>query len=643
MTATRRQFLKSAGLSAGAVFVAGCTGPVGSKPSGGKDRPNILWITCEDISPWLGCYGDDFADSPNIDALAARGVRYLNAYATAPVCAPARSCLITGVYATSLGTQHLRSDVKLPGNIRCFTEYLRSVGYYCTNNYKKDYNFKDVNAWDESSKTAHWRNRKGDQPFFSVFNFTTTHQGQINGSDQQFHARYGHKLKPHQRHDPAKVKLPPYYPDSPVIRKIFARYYDLITLMDRQVGDILRQLEEDGLAEDTIVFFYSDHGTGIPRHKRVLYDTGLAVPLIIYFPRKYKHLAPARPGKTTDRLVSFVDFAPTILSIVELPVPNYMQGSAFLGPHAGKPRRYIYGASSRVDEACEMSRCVRDNRYKYIRNYLPHLPLIQPSAYPDRAEIMQELRRLAAKGGLTREQQALWNPKPAEELYDTRADPLELNNLIGSPRHRKALERLRGALKQWMIDIKDTGLLSEAEMHIRAKGSTPYEVARQPDRFPVRRILSAAELVGSGKADIDTLQESLKDPDAGVRYWAVIAVKQLDQSAALVQAIRPLLKDPAPNVRFAAAGLLAGWTGSKDALGILVEGLDDAHGPGALYAARQLELLGGKAAGVLDKIEKARKANVSSRRHKDYRMFIDWALTGLLRSCGARADYLMKF
>ncbi len=639
----RRDFLKNAGLSAGAMLVAGCAAGVASKAGGKINRPNILWITCEDISPWLGCYGDDFADSGNIDALAARGVRYLNAYATAPVCAPARSCLITGVYATSLGTQHLRSSVKLPAHIKCFTQYLRKAGYYCTNNYKKDYNFKDVNAWDESSKTAHWRKRKADQPFFSVFNFTTTHQGQINGADEQFHAKYGHKLTPRRRHDPAKVNLPPYYPDSPMIRKIFARYYDLIALMDRQVADILKQLETDRLAENTIVFFYSDHGTGIPRHKRVLYDTGLQVPMIIHFPKKYEHLAPVRAGETTDRLVSFADFAPTILSILGLPIPDYMQGSAFLGPQAARPRKYIYGASSRVDEAYEMSRCVRDKRYKYIRNYLPHLPLIQPSAYPDKAEIMQELRRLAAKGGLTKDQQALWAPKPAEELYDTHTDPLELNNLIDSPKHRKILTRLRGALRQWMIDIKDIGLLSEAEMLLRATEATPYEIARQPGKFPIRRILSAAELVASDQTDMDTLQRSLKDTDAGVRYWAVIAATQLDQSPSLVRAIQALLKDPYPNVRFAAAGLLAEWTGSSDALSVLVEGLDDPHGPSALYAARELELLEKKAAGVCEKIKKARQANASSKRHKDYKMFIDWALTGLLRSCGVEADHLMKF
>jgi hypothetical protein len=290
-----------------------------------------------------------------------------------------------------------------------------------------------------------------------------------------------------------------------------------------------------------------------------------------------------------------------------------------------------------------MSRCVRNERYKYIRNYLPHLPLIQPSAYPDKAEIMKELRRLVAKGGLTKDQQAMWDPKPAEELYDTHTDPLELNNLIDSPKHRKSLTRLRVALRQWMIDIKDIGLLSEAEMLLRAADSTPYEVARQPGKFPIERILSAAERVTGDPAEIVELSELLEDTDAGVRYWGVLALTQLTRQSAVIEALEPLLADSSPNVRFAAAELLAEWTGSSDALSVLVEGLDDPHGTTALYAARELELLEKKAAVVGEKIKKARQANASSKRHKDYKMFIDWALTGSLRSCGVKADYLMKF
>ena len=251
---TRRDFLKAAGLCASSVAFSGCgdtSRPMAYKaPRAPIGRPNILWITCEDVSsPYLGCYGDKNAITPNLDKFAGEGVLYTKAFATAPVCAPSRSCLITGVYATSTGTQHLRSDVKLPSEIRCFPEYLREAGYYCTNNYKKDYNFKDVGVWDESSNTAHWRKRQAGQPFFSVFNFTSTHQGQINGSDQEFFEKYTSKLELKERHDGKKIPLPPYYPDTPFVRKIWSRYYNLITYMDKQVGDLLNQLQVDGLAD----------------------------------------------------------------------------------------------------------------------------------------------------------------------------------------------------------------------------------------------------------------------------------------------------------------------------------------------------------------------------------------------------------
>jgi len=331
---TRRDFLKAAGLCASTFVVSGCAS--GLRKSTGKpscDRPNILWITCEDVSPqYLGCYGDDYATTPNLDKFAGQAVRYTKAFGTAPVCAPARSCLVTGVYATSTGTQHLRSDVKLPRKIKCFGKLLREAGYYCSNNYKKDYNFKDVGVWDESSQTAHWRNRKAGQPFFSVFNFTSTHQGQINGSDELFFETYRSKLKGEELHDPDKITLPPYYPDTPFVRKIWARYYDLITFMDKQAAGLLAELEADGLAENTIVFFFSDHGMGLPRFKRTLYDSGLHVPLMVHFPKKYEHLSSLKSGVATERLVSFVDFAPTVLNLLDLPIPDYMQGTPFLGP-----------------------------------------------------------------------------------------------------------------------------------------------------------------------------------------------------------------------------------------------------------------------------------------------------------------------
>jgi len=636
---TRREFLAGGGLFAGSLLLNGCLGSA-KRQAAVTDRPNVLWITCEDIGPCLGCYGDALADTPNLDRLAAGGVRYTNAYVTAPVCAPVRSCIITGVYATSLGTQHLRSDVALPPGMRCFTEYLREAGYYCTNNAKKDYNFADVDAWDESSGQAHWRKRPANRPFFSVFNIVNTHQAQINGSDAEWHEKYGRHLTDAERHDPARMIVPPYYPDSPMVRKILARYYDLITLMDRRVGKILAELEADGLADDTIVFFYSDHGFGMPRYKRVLYDTGLRVPFIVHSPKKYAHLT-GRAGTTRDRLISTVDLAPMMLGLAGLKPPEYMQGTAFLGPAEGKPRQYVFGASSRVDEAYEMARCVRDRRYKYIRNYLPHLPLIQHSAYCDQAEIMQELRRLAAEGNLTPAQAALWTNRPAEELYDTQTDPLELNNLTDSPKHIKIKAQLTAELRTWMLEIKDAGLLSEAAMHARSADWTPYEMTRRPD-FPIGRILAAADTVGT-HCDQGKLLELFRDSDAAVRFWGVIAATNCPQAAGLTDDLKPLLDDADANVRFAAAGLLVQWTDSAEALALLLKGLDHHDGPTALFAAREIELAGKKAAPVIARIKAARQANFTSKRHKDYKMFIDWALTAALRACGMETDYLMKF
>ncbi len=639
---TRRSFLKAMGLCAFPMYIgiSGCASTARRPVSrASDDKPNILWITCEDISPYLGCYGDSYAITPNIDKFAKEGVLYTKAFATAPVCAPARSCLVTGVYATSTGTQHLRSDVKLPNKIKCFPEYLRSAGYYCSNNYKEDYNFIDLNIWDESSHTAHWRKRKSGQPFFSVFNFMSTHQGQINGSDEEFFDKYTSNLEPEERHDDKQIPLPPYYPDTPFVRKIWARYYNLITYMDKQVGDLLSQLEADGLADNTIVFFFSDHGMGIPRFKRTLYDSGLHVPLIIRFGHQYRNFSPLKAGKRTDRLVSFVDFAPTVLSLVGLRIPGYMQGRAFLGAVAGPPREYVFGAASRVDEAYEMSRSVRDKRYKYIRNYMPHLPYIQPSEYPDRAEILQELRRAVAEENLSSVQKLHWAPtKPIEELYDTSADPHEINNLADSASLRRILGRLRKVHLQWMVETRDTGLLSEAEMHIRAEGSTPYEMARQISKYPQRRILAAADLVGRGPNHIPKLIRSLSDSDSAVRYWSAVALSVLGSEASpATEALTERLVDSSPNVRFAAAGALCNLGLCEDALPVLAEGLEDWREETVLYAAREIQSIGDKARPIIQQIRETQgryKNPDGTYKNNNHAMFIDWALKYALENCG---------
>ena len=644
-TITRRDFLKAMGLCATGVTFSGCA-RMERQPSvaPAEGPPNILWITCEDVSAaYLGCYGDPQAITPNLDKLAGESVLYTKAFATAPVCAPSRSCLITGVYATSLGTQHLRSEVKLPEKIRCFPEYLREAGYYCSNNYKKDYNFTDVNVWDESSPEAHWRKRRPGQPFFSVFNFTSTHQGQINGSDEEFFDKYSSKLDPEERHDPVDVSLPPFYPDTPMVRKIWARYYDLMTFMDKQVGDLLDELQADGLADSTVVFFFSDHGLGLPRFKRTLYDTGLHVPLMIRLPGPYQHLSPERTGEQVDELVSFVDFAPTVLSLAGLPVPKYMQGRPFLGRRVTWSRKYIFGASSRVDEAYEFSRSVRDNRYKYIHNFMPHLPYIQPSEYPDRAEIMQELRRASAEDQLTSAQSSLWAPdKPVEELYDTLEDPHEINNLADSPQHRQILARMRDVLHRWMLQMRDLGLLPEAEMHLRAEGSTPYDVGLDPGQFPRKRILAAAGSVGKGSESMPSVIRLLSDSDSAVRYWAVIALTVLGSEAReAVDGLKPLLADPSPNVRFAAAGVLCKLGYCQGALSALADGLEDEREETVLYAARELESLGEKACPVAVQMEEARarcKDSDGEYKNNNHATFIDWALKNALENCPKPSD-----
>ena len=641
---TRREFLKDAGLCASALTVAGCmTEPVPGPALPPEEqpqpaRPNILWITCEDTSPYLGCWGDPYAITPNLDRFAGQAIRYTNAYSTAPVCSPARSCLITGVYATSLGTQNLRSDIRIPRPIEPFPKLLRATGYYCSNNFKEDYNFKDPTIWDDSSQNAHWRNRAASQPFFSVFNLTCTHQGQANGSDEEFSQKYTSKLKPEERHDPKVLAPPPFYPDTPMVRKIWARYYDLITTMDQQVGDLLQQLEADGLAQSTIVFFFPDHGLGLPRFKRTLYDTGLRVPLMIRVPARYQHLAPYAAGGRTDQLVSFVDFAPTVLSLAGLATPPHMQGQPFLGQTPAAPREYIFATHSRVDEAYDMSRCVRDRRYKYIRNFMPHLPYIQPSDYCDQAEIMQELRRVAKEGGLAGIEKLLWEPtKPVEELYDTLTDPNEVKNLAGAPAQEQTLSRLRKQLWDWMAQTKDTELLPEAEMHIRSAGSTPYEMARDPRKYAQARILATAELVGEGPRILPALADLLQDEDNAVRYWAAVGLDALGSEAApAADALNKALDDPSPNVRFTAAGVLCRLGSCDRALGVLAQGLLDPREVVVLHAARTLQMLGDKARPFVRQMGYARekcKNLDGSYRNDNYAMFIDWALKHALENC----------
>ena len=440
-----------------------------------QEHPNILWITCEDTSPDLGCYGDTYARTPNLDALAGEGVRYVNAFAVAGVCAPSRSAIITGMYPTSIGTHHMRCKGVPPAVVRCFPEYLRAAGYFCTNNVKTDYNFDaPLTAWDECSRQAHWRHRAPGQPFFAVFNLTVTHESQIRAPAEEFN-RHMAAIRPEHRHDPAKAVLPPYYPDTPIVRNDWARYYDLVTAMDLQVADLLKQLQDDSLSKSTVVFFYGDHGRGLPRAKRWIYDSGLHAPLIIRWPDA------RNPGTACEDLVSFVDLGPTVLSLAGVEVPPHMQGRPFLGDQKSEPREYIFAARDRMDEAYDIIRAARDRRYKYIRNFKPGRPYAQYIDYMEKMPTMQEMRRLNKEGQLTGVQKVFFLPeKPEEELYDLTSDPHEVQNLAGSPQHRETLLRMRQVLAQWMKETGDLGLVPEQELNERMRPGGQWETTAAP-------------------------------------------------------------------------------------------------------------------------------------------------------------------
>ena len=609
---TRRRFLQAAVSGAAMAAVGGSfapTAPARADEETGPDRPNILWITCEDISANLGCYGDAYARTPTLDALAARGVRFTQAYGVTGVCAPNRSCLITGVYPTSLGSHDMRCRTRLPEPIKCFPDYLRRAGYYCANNAKTDYNFPTPKAaWDACSHKAHYKNRKPGQPFFAVFNYTLTHESRIRQPDKSFE-RATARLTTEQRHDPAEAPVPPYHPDVPTVRRDWARYHDLITALDYEVADRLKELEEAGLADDTIVFFFSDHGAGMPGVKKWIWRDGLHVPLIVYFPEKYRDWAPVAPGKPSDRLVSFVDFAPTVLSLAGVPIPEHMQGTAFLGGAAGPPRTLVYSHRDRMAERYDTVRSVSDGRYHYLRNFMPHLSWSQYVSYTEQMPTMQAWRRLAEEGRLDGPPARYFRPaKPPEELYDIQADPHEVHNLAGDPQHKAALERLREACTRWMRETGDLGLLPEYERHRRAEGATPWEVRLDAGKNPVARLQEAAGLANAmDPANVERLVGLLGAGDPAVRWWGAVGLVALGKKAAPAEAaIRKASRDEAPNVRVAAAEALANLGRTDQALPVLRKALAHETPFIRLRAMNVLHRMGEAARPVLAAMKHAR-------------------------------------
>lgn len=516
-----------------------------------QELPNILWIVSEDNSPIAGAYGDDFATTPNMDKLAEDGFLYTNAHANAPVCAPARNTIITGVYANSNGNQYMRSNYEVSDVIKFFPLYLREIGYYVTNNAKEDYNIAENQTreiWDESNSQAHYRNREPGQPFFAVFNNHQSHEGTI------------HSLKPVEelRHSPDEVTLPPYHPDTPEIRRDWAQYYDNIEDMDQWIGQMLQELQESGEAENTIIFYYGDHGGVLPRSKRFVYETGTRVPFIVHIPEKFNHFWPSeQSGIEIDRPISFVDLAPTLLSIVGISIPEFMQGEPFLGDQKTPNPEYIFMFRDRMDERYDMSRAVRDHQYRYIRNYMPYRIYGQHIEYLWRAASMRSWEETCNAGNCNEVQERFWNPKPVEELYYTENDPWEVNNLAEDPAYRDVLERMRKANREWVLSIKDTGFIPEAELLDRSGDIPIYDYMRQ-DHVPLVQIIEAAEMASNPVPGVlSRLTEFLTSDDSSVRYWGATGILILGEEgrpaySALLQAVN----DPSPNVVVAASEAL---------------------------------------------------------------------------------------
>lgn len=548
----RRIFLQRSTLSALWLWV------VNGAKAADQERPNILWLTSEDHGPHLGCYGDLFANTPNLDRLAQRGMLFKRAWSTAPVCGAARTALISGMYPPSLGAEHMRSLVALPEFIKMYPQILREAGYYCSNNAKEDYNLiEPVEPWDDSSDSGHWRNRAAGQPFFSVFNYLMTHEGQIRAADVD------------TIHDPAGVRVPAYQPDTPEVRSNWAQYYDRLTQLDAAVGARLAELNDDGLSADTIVFFFSDHGSGLPRSNRWPYNSGVHVPMIVYFPDKWRHLAPAeyRSGGRSDRLVDFMDLAPTIISLTGNEPPLLMHGNAFAGDYQKPPTPYLHAFRGRMDERYDLSRTVTDGRFLYMRHFMPHRIYGQFVEYMFETQATRVWKRLFDEGELNEVQSRFWQEKPPEELYDLDNDPDEINNLIDSAQHQDIANRLRAESRAWIMAKRDFGFLPENEIHSRSLGSTPYETAQLEARYPLTRIIAVAEMASSLAEDVTTeLVAALVDSDSAVRYWAALGLlmrKNQGVNAGRAELHMALLDD-ALAVRIAAAEALGTFGDAAD-------------------------------------------------------------------------------
>lgn len=492
-------------------------------------RPNILWLTYEDTSPeFIGCYGNTQARTPNIDTLASQGVRFMSAYSTGAVSAASRFCIITGIPADNMGTGNHRSNYKIPEEVKGFPYYLRQAGYYTTNNSKTDYNLANAKeftheAWNESSGKAGWWGRKAGQPFFAVYNSMSSHQSRtMTNTWESYEKLVLDHLPENERVKEGSLKMPSFFRDSPEMQKNMSRVYNSIALMDKEFGQWLARLEKDGLRDSTIIFCFADHGEGITRSKGTATTTGYRVPFVVWIPPIYKDLSPWGTGVITDKLVSFEDLAPTVLSLAGVEIPAYMKGHVFMGKQAAPARKYIFSGVDRTDESSELSRSVSDGRYLYTRVFMPFQPFVRWNMYYDESNMQQDIRSDYKKGLLDDKQRAILEPRAAEYLFDMQANDWGVKNLAADPAFGPKVAELRNAMVENILKNRDPHFMTEYVF--QEEKVVPAELAADKTAYPLGKILDAALLSGEGEKVIPQQMKALSDSNPYVRYWAAVGL-----------------------------------------------------------------------------------------------------------------------
>ncbi len=549
---------------------------------GKQIKPNILWVTIEDTSPqFIGCYGDDNASTPIIDNLAKEGVRFTNTFSTGTVCSPSRTAIITGVKTYKAGTGNHRSKYPVPEFIKGFPYYLQQQGYYTTNNVKTDYNVAGekefiAEAWNESSNKAGWWDRKPGQPFFAVFNYNESHQSRTMTETYDWYLKnvYEH-LAPEERIGKNDFEMPPFYLDSPEMRKQFARVYNSIKLTDNRIGELLARLEKDNLKDSTIIFFYADHGEGMPRGKTNGINYGYRVPFIVWFPEMYKHLSPWRTsGLVTSELVDFTDLAPTLISLAGGEIPDHMEGRPFLGKKRSEPVDYLNLSSDRSDNGIDMVRTVTDGRFVYSRNFMPYIYEARYIRYMEIGEIKQQMRKDLAENKLNPLQKSLFEPRPPEFLFDIENDLWETKNLAGEPEFQPVLEKMRDLLKEEVIKSRDVMFLPEYEIGLLSETTTAFKFRLDTEKYPLEEIYKAAWLSGfRGKKIAEQQLELLSDDNPIIRYWAILGLRSQKQEnlKPFSKTILKAMDDKYPPVALTAAAISYEISNSKVALEKLKE------------------------------------------------------------------------